>query len=122
MKEKNITVLVVEPGKEPYEKEIENKLESFQELVDGWIQAVYAFDDPVILVCNDEGKIDGKCKPNRHVVTNVLNDIIFGTFFIVGDGNEDFCSLKSEYVEKYKRIFKIDPFVIINVQGGKEDE
>ena len=54
-----LTVLVVEPGKEPYEKEIEPGLRSLQTEVGGDIAAVYPFDDPVALVLNDEGKLIG---------------------------------------------------------------
>lgn len=36
-----ITVIVVEPSKKPYVKEIENTLKSLQHEVDGYIQAVY---------------------------------------------------------------------------------
>ena len=38
-----ITVIVVEPSKKPYVKEIENTLKSFRHEVDGYIQAVYFF-------------------------------------------------------------------------------
>lgn len=48
-------VLVVEPLKECYTKET-NGLEEMQALVGGYIQAVYPFEDPVAVVCNEEGK------------------------------------------------------------------
>ena len=47
-----MNVLVVEPMKKPYPKEIDGSLESMQELVGGTIQAVYPFVDQVALVCN----------------------------------------------------------------------
>ena len=50
-------VLLVEPGKEARIAEIGDGLKSLQAAVGGWIEAVYPFDDPVALVCNDEGKI-----------------------------------------------------------------
>ena len=40
-------VLMVEPGKSPYETEIEGGLESLQDAVGGNIQATYPFDDVV---------------------------------------------------------------------------
>ena len=52
-----MTVLVVEPGKEPYLKEIDPGLHSLQAEVGGDIAATYPFSDPVGLVCNDEGKL-----------------------------------------------------------------
>ncbi len=52
-------VLMVEPGKSPYETEIEGGLESLQAAVGGDIQATYPYEDPVALICNDEGKLIG---------------------------------------------------------------
>ena len=43
-------VLMVEPGKAPYETEIEGGLESLQKAVGGSIQAVYPYDDPDLLI------------------------------------------------------------------------
>ena len=51
-----LTVLVVEPMKEPYVKEIDPGLHALQAEVGGDIAASYPFDDPVGLVLNDEGK------------------------------------------------------------------
>lgn len=48
-------VLMVEPGKSPYAAEIESGLKSLQAAVGGDIQAVYPYEDPVALICNDEG-------------------------------------------------------------------
>ena len=47
-------VLIVEPSKEPYVKEINSSLESMQSVVGGLIQAIYPFDHPVALICNKE--------------------------------------------------------------------
>ena len=54
-----MTVLVVEPMKEPYVKEIDPDLHSLQAEVGGDIGATYPYSDPVALVCNDEGKLIG---------------------------------------------------------------
>ena len=53
-----MAVLVVEPMKEPYMKEIDPGLHSLQAEVGGDIAASYPFSDPVGLVCNDEGNLD----------------------------------------------------------------
>ena len=52
-------VLVVEPGKAPYESDISPGLESLQKAVGGYIEITYPFDDPVAVVCNEEGKLLG---------------------------------------------------------------
>ena len=54
-----VAVLIVEPGKEPYVKEIASGLESLQHEVGGYIEAIYPYEDPVALVCNEEGKLEG---------------------------------------------------------------
>ena len=54
-----MTVLVVEPMKEPYVKEIAPGLHALQAEVGGDIATAYPFSDPVGLVCNDEGKLIG---------------------------------------------------------------
>lgn len=43
-------VLMVEPGKTPYEAEIEGGLNSLQAAVGGIIQPVYPYEDPVALI------------------------------------------------------------------------
>ena len=48
-------ILIVEPGSEPYPAEIGDSLEAMQGVVGGLIDAVYPFDEPIALICNDEG-------------------------------------------------------------------
>ena len=52
-------VLMVQPGEIPHETDIEPGLEALQAAVDGPIQAVYPYEDPVALICNEEGKFLG---------------------------------------------------------------
>ena len=54
-----IKVVMVEPGKEARIDKIDNSLESMQQIVGGWIEAYYPFEEEVCIVCNDEGKING---------------------------------------------------------------
>ena len=90
MKENELTVLKVEPGKAPEETTIPNTLAAMQQMVGGYIEVVYLED--ACLVCNEEGKLIG-LEGNRRVG----NDIIAGTFFLVGDhGDGDFCSLTEQ--------------------------
>ena len=99
-------VLMVEPGKIPHEAEIEGGLESLQAAVGGDIQAVYPYDDPVALICNEEGKIMGM-PLNRALTDDEGNvyDIIAGNFLIVGLGEENFASLPDDLMKKYKEQF-----------------
>lgn len=52
MSGESMKILVVEPMKRPYVQEIDGSLESMQKLVGGTIEAVYPFDDAVVLICN----------------------------------------------------------------------
>ena len=103
-------VLVIEPMKEPYIKEIDGKLETMQSIVGGLIQAIYPFDHPEIaLICNDEGKIMG-LPLNRALLDadgNIV-DIVAGTFFLCSApaDSEDFGSLTDEQIETYKKRFE----------------
>ena len=47
-----MNVLMVEPGKAPYETQIGDDLQSMQAAVGGYIQAVYPYEEPVALICN----------------------------------------------------------------------
>ena len=80
-----MTVLVVEPMKEPYVKEIDHGLHSLQAEVGGDIAATYPFSDPVGLVCNDEGKLIG-LELNRGLRDEhgEIYDVMAGTFLVVG--------------------------------------
>ena len=111
-----MTVLVVEPMKEPYVKEINPDLHSLQAEVGGDIGATYPYSDPVALVCNDEGKLIG-LDLNRGLrdENGEIYDIVAGTFLVVGLGEEDFASLSPELIQKYTEQFKTpERFMQIN--------
>lgn len=100
-------VLIVEPKKEPYEADILHSLESMQKVVGGDIQALYPYNDPVALVCNDNGKLE-ELPLNRTLKdgNGKIYDIVVGTFFIVGLGEYDFTDLSPELMEKYRKLFQ----------------
>ena len=104
--ENSLTVLVVAPGEKPRVETIDCGLECLQQQVGGYIEAVYPFEEPVGLVCNEEGKINGM-QLNRALRDdeNSIYDIVSGTFLVVGLGEEDFCSLTPEQIEKYSEHF-----------------
>ena len=112
-----MAVLVVEPRKEPYLKEIDPGLHSVQAEVGGDIAASYPFSDPVGLVCNDEGKLIG-LELNRGLrdKDGNLYDIMAGIFLVLGLGEESFASLPPELVQKYMEHFK-QPEQFISLNG-----
>ena len=102
-------VLIVEPLKAPYAAEIDGSLKSMQKIVGGLIQVIYPFDDPVALVCNDEGKLMGL--PLNRPLTDCngdIYDIIAGTFFLCTApiDSDSFGSLTEEQINKYTAYYK----------------
>ena len=101
-------VLVVKPEHRPEVREIEGSLKSMQEIVGGLIQPVYPFDDAVVLVCNDEGKLMN-LPANRGLrdKDGQIYDIVCGTFFLCGApaDSDHFASLTPEQIERYEEIF-----------------
>ncbi len=99
--------ILVQPETKPVVIEIEGTLEALQSAVGGFIEAVYPFDDPVAIVCNEEGKLLG-LPLNRALrdENDKVLDILAGDFLIVGLGEERFCSLPEELVEKYLNVYK----------------
>ena len=103
-------ILVIEPLKEPYVKDINGSLESMQQIVGGTIQAIYPFDNPEIaLICNDEGKLIN-LPLNRALYDKdgKLFDVVAGTFFLCSApaDSENFESLTDENIEIYQERFK----------------
>ena len=91
MKEKQMEVLMVEPGKYPYVTTIENELEAMQKAVGGYIEAI-SLDDGNVIILNEEGKLMG-LEGNRALG----DDILVGPFFIAGSDGEHFASLSKEH-------------------------
>ena len=113
-----MTVLVVNPGESPSVETIPCGLESLQKQVGGDIEAIYPFEDSVGIICNDEGKINGS-KLNRALrdAEDNIYDILTGTFLVVGLGNEGFCSLTPEQIEKFSKLYK-DPEIFFMLDGN----
>ena len=112
-----ITVLMVEPEKKPYVKEIGADLASLQAEVGGYIQAVYPYEEPVALVMDEEAKLTGK--PLNRALRDEdgdIYDIVAGKFFVVGLGESDFISLDQKYIEKFSDLFKT-PEMFMRLNG-----
>ena len=101
-------ILVVEPERRPEVREIDGSLRSMQEIVGGLIQTVYPFDDPVALVCNDEGKVmDLPANRGLRDENGQIYDIVCGTFFLCSApaDSDHFTSLTPEQIERYQKRF-----------------
>ena len=100
-------VLKISPEKKPQVIDISLELDSLQKQVGGFIQVIYPFDDPVALICNEEGKLDS-LPLNRVVRDNrgCIYDVISGDFLIVGLCEDDFMELTPQLITKYKAYYE----------------
>ena len=106
MKEKEITVVKVEPMKAPVIDTLVNDLDSLQKAVSigdseqRLIELVY-LEDNVSILCNEEGKLIG-LEPNRRLA----KDILCGVFYVVAeDRNGNLKSLSPVQQDKYLKQF-----------------
>ena len=109
-------VVVVEPKKKPVVQDIGSDLESMQRIVGGFIQAIYPFEEPVALICNEEGKLLN-LPLNRALRDDKGNvyDIISGTFFVCAappDSNH-FAGLTDQQVKTYMEWFAMQEMFLI---------
>ena len=112
-------VVVVELKKKPVVQDTGSDLESMQKIVGGSIEAVYPFDEPVALICNEEGKLLN-LPLNRALRDDEGNvyDIISGTFFLCAapPDSDHFAGLTDQQVKTYMERFSM-PEMFLNVGG-----
>lgn len=106
-------ILVVEPEKKPYAREISDDIHGMQEVVDGLIEPIrFEPKNDAIAFCNEEFLFNGS-RPNR-LVGGVM---VHGTFFVVGNtfneyGEEISVSLTDGQIEKYSEKFESPMYVL----------
>ena len=118
MKNSTIRGLVIEAGKPPRTATVKNDLKALQEIVGGSIECVYPWADPVVVVCNEEGKNKGL--PANRALTDrdgKVYDILIRTFLLLGQAEDDFGSLSEELMKKYSEKFQFPEGFIRDVQG-----
>ena len=112
-------VVIVEPKKKPMVQDVGSDLESMQKIVGGSIEAVYPFDEPVALICNEEGKLLN-LPLNRALRDDAgeVYDIISGTFFLCAapTDSDHFAGLTDRQVKTYMERFDM-PEMFLNVGG-----
>jgi hypothetical protein len=89
-------VLIKNIGENTKITDIENDLQSLQNLVGGYIEALPLTKD-VLLICNEEGKLKG-LPVNFNIVINGKIESIVGNVFFVGKNDSDFDSLTNEQI------------------------
>lgn len=128
-----IQVLIVKPYFRPYGATICPKLHSMQDIVGGYIQVVHdgLLKDDAVIVCNEEGKLVG-LPANRALrdSRSKVQDVICGTFMVVGTAGEDFKSLtprqfadwKDRFLYCEQMIYFDDKIVAVPVADGSAEE
>ena len=118
MKEKEITVVKVEPMKAPTIAPLANDLDSLQKAVSigadyqGLIELVY-LEDNISILCNEEGKLIG-LPPNRHF----YDDILCGVFYVVAEDDEgNLISLSPAQQDRYLRKFAVPDVIKVSEVG-----
>ena len=96
-----LRIVIVEPDKPPYEKEIDHTLEKLQGIVEGDIETTWdeGLPEGTLIVCNEEGKLLNLPQNRVRWIGSCPVDVIYGTFFVVGTDDEDFISLTDEQVK-----------------------
>ncbi len=79
---------------------------------------VYPFEDPVGLIVNEEGKING-LPLNRALYDEDgnISDVIAGSFLVTGLTEDNFGSLTQEQINRYEQIFH-HPEIFIDMEGS----
>ena len=116
---KHNLVLVIEPKKAPRVVDLDGSLETYQKTVGGYIEAVYPFDDPVALIVNEEGKLNGL--PLNRALRDEdgdCYDIVAGTFLVVGLSDDDFTTLSPDQLVKYAVHFAVPEHFVKTSTGG----
>ena len=116
--EETLTVVKVEPQKMPEVVTIGSSLEELQKAVGGSIEVIYPYEDYVGLLMNEEGKLLGM-ELNRALKDEYgqIYDIIAGTFYVVGLGEDDFCSLNDQQIETYLNKYD-QPYLYMQMGKG----
>ena len=131
-----IQVLIVEPHLRPHGAIICPSLRSMQDIVGGYIQVVHdgLLNDDAVIVCNEEGKLAG-LPANRALRDSEakVQDVLHGTFMVVGTAGEDFTSLTprqfADWTDRFlyceQMIYFDDKIVAVPIADGSaeaEDE
>ena len=103
-------IVIVEPKNKPTVQDINDGLEAMQKIVGGTIQAIYPFEEPIALICNDEGKFLN-LPLNRALrdSTGCVYDIVAGTFFLCAapPDSDNFASLTEEQTQTCLKRFAV---------------
>ena len=100
-----ISVLILEPDKQPYEKNMICELYDYSEEVDGYIDETYPFNDTAVALTNMSGETSG-LPFNR----TINGQDYYGTIIIANTNDSDnIISLTEQQKAEYLEMFKQQP-------------
>jgi hypothetical protein len=119
MKNESIKVVIVPPNQKAQVAEIDQSLDSIQQIIGGCPQFLCPFDDPVFLICNEDRHMI-ELPFCRLIESQDCATAITGTFIIaaIGDGINKFTSLPEEFADKYNNKFLFPEKLMQDGRGG----
>lgn len=97
-------ILLICLNEQPQLCDVPHQLSVFQGLVGGHIETVEPFDDNVVIVCDESGRINGK--PVNRVVNDHMD--ICGDFFLCGHDGYGLTDFPVRLLDKYRSLFEIE--------------
>lgn len=101
----NIKILVVEPKKEPFVKEIKNSIGEIYGIVYFPFEIIEIEKDIVLISSLGAKEIKDRFFPANRVYKD---KIIYSSFAILGKRNNNYMSLTTEQIKKYTDIFSLE--------------
>ena len=96
---RKLDVFAKRPGSKPYHTAISDNLENLQRFVGGPIE-VFQLTTDFVIICNENGKIDGQSKYN----CTIIGEQLFGPLIFCGVDGEDFGDVPIKW-EVFKALF-----------------
>ena len=121
---REISVLIVEPGKPPRPAKVKNTEDAFAEIVGGPIARYAARPASLVLLIANEQAEEQELPPNRRIPTPSGSGgeagYVCGTFLVCGVAGNSYTSLTSGQREEFTRYFA-DPgeFVLVDGRDGR---
>ena len=108
---KRIKVLVVEPQKAPYVKEISDTSDTKRKIVSLWTTKITAPKENVAFLQKNKGKLHSL--PFNRTLYNMEGqpiDILCGSFYLClkSSDSDEYFSLPDDLIEKYKSVFSLE--------------
>ena len=93
--------------------EIENTLEDLQKNVGGHIEVVRPFDNDIVVICDEEGKLKQRPLTRALIRNNAVVDVLVGDLIVCAarPGSEELDGLTDDEIAKYQPVF--NSFLII---------